>query len=125
MCLPPFFSLAVTGTLHVPDAPVDSHVLRQVVTAFLPAGGLIDKLGDNRERTREKAREAVVLLGGLASKSVASSLHISTRGREAGKGPETPFMIWERLVRESGLQSKVWRVREQVSMYISTCANSC
>lgn len=31
-----------------------------------------------------------------------------------GKGPETPLMIWERFVREGGLSSKVWRVREQV-----------
>lgn len=85
------------------------------MTAFLPSGGLVDKLGDNRERTREKARELMVLLGLLASKAGTSSLHMSVRGRDTGKGPETPPMIWERFLRESGLQSKVWRVREQVS----------
>jgi CLIP-associating protein 1/2 len=114
--LPTFFPLITTGTLDDANATVDTNLLRQVLTAFLPSGGLIDRLGDNRERTREKARESMVVLGGLAFRTGSSSLHLSTRGRDTGKGPETPFMIWERLLREGGLQSKVWRVREQVGV---------
>lgn len=113
--LPPFFPLLTTGTGGDRDATVDSATLRHVLIAFLPAGGLIDRLGDARERAREKAREAMVVLGGLAFRCGSPSLLASTRHRDAGKGPETPLMVWERFLREGGLQSKVWRVREQVN----------
>ena len=93
---------------------VDSVILRQVLTAFLPAGGLIDRLGDNRERIRDSAREAMVILGGLAFRTAGSSLQGSLRQKDTGKGPETPYMIWERFFKESGLQSKSAKVREQV-----------
>ena len=116
--LPSFIPLLVTGKLDNSDAQVDVNLLRQILTAFLPTGGLIDRLGDNRERAREKARESLVALGGLAFRCAPTSLLVSTRGRDAGKGPETPMMIWERFIREGGLQSKVWRVREQVNEWI-------
>lgn len=112
--LPPFFPLLTTGKRDVTNATVDASSLRHVLTAFLPAGGLIERLGDNREKSREKARESMVVLGGLALRCGTSSLHTSVRGRDTGKGSETPLMIWERFMRENGLQSKVWRVREQV-----------
>ncbi|THH11551.1 hypothetical protein EW145_g600 [Phellinidium pouzarii] len=107
--LPPFFALLTTGRPDDSNFPVDAVTLRNALTAFLPAGGLIDKLGDNRERTREKARESMVVLAGLSFRCGTSSLYASARGRDAGKGPETPLMVWERFVREGGLQSKVWR----------------
>lgn len=104
-----------TGKAADSDEPVDAYRARLAMTAFLPTGGgLLDRLGDNRERSREKARESLVILGGLALRC-GSSLHMSgSRVRDVGKGPETPMMIWERFLREGGLQSKVWRVREQV-----------
>lgn len=62
---------------------------------------------------RDNARESLVILAGLALRCSASSLHASTRQRDAGKGPETPLMIWERFLRDNGLGSKNARVREQ------------
>jgi len=83
--------------------------------SFLPSGGLIDRLGDNRERVREKARESLVIIGGLALRcNPPTNLHASVRQKDSGKGVETPLMVWERYLREAGLGSKVWRVREQV-----------
>ncbi|KAI0959785.1 hypothetical protein AcW1_004513 [Taiwanofungus camphoratus] len=90
---------------------VDAHALRQVLQAFLPPGGVVDRLGDSRERAREKAREILVVLGGFAFRCGGASV-IMGRSRE-GKGPETPLMIFEKHLRENGLASKVWRVREQ------------
>ncbi|CAL1702266.1 unnamed protein product [Somion occarium] len=99
---------ASTSSVSVSSA-VDLHTLRQVLMAFVPPGGVIDRLGDSREKAREKARESLVILGGLAFRSSGSSMN---KSRE-GKGPETPLMIFERHMREVGLGSKVWRVREQ------------
>jgi CLIP-associating protein 1/2 len=113
--LPSFFRLATTGSsAESTTGVVDSVILRQILTAFLPAGGLIDRLGDSRERIRESAREAMVVLGGIAFRTGASSLQGSFRQKDTGKGPETPYMIWERFFKESGLQSKSAKVREQV-----------
>ena len=52
------------------------------------------------------------MLGGMAFRSSSGNSTLA-RSRE-GKGPETPVMIFERHLREVGLGSKVWRVREQV-----------
>lgn len=96
------------STSSVSATPLDVPTLRHALTAFLPAGGLIDKLGDTRERAREHARDALVLLGGYAFRAsgAASSLR-------AGKGgPETPLALFERHFREGGLAAKGWRVRE-------------
>ena len=115
--LPPFLLLLIPGGHNDPDATIDASLLRQVIAAFLPAGGLIERLGDSREKARDKARESLVIIGGLALKSGTSSMQSSIRQKDVGKGPETPLMIIERFVREGGLQSKVWRVREQVSFF--------
>jgi CLIP-associating protein 1/2 len=93
-----------------PSAVVDTVTLRQVLTAFLPAGGVIDRFGD-KERAQTKARETVVILAGLAFRAGGSSV-MSTKPRD--KGLETPLTIFERFLREGGLASKVWKVREQV-----------
>jgi len=129
--LPPLLPLLVArhnltrSTSTVPNSPttstsstspsvVDAHSLRQVLSAFLPSGGIIERLGDSREKSREKAREALVLLGGFAFRSGGTSAMMN-RSRE-GKGPETPVQIFEKYFRELGLASKVWRVREQVRL---------
>ncbi|TFY58933.1 hypothetical protein EVJ58_g6102 [Rhodofomes roseus] len=132
--LPPLLPLLVTrhgltrSTSAAPNSPtastssngasvIDAHTVRQVLTAFLPSGGIIDRLGDSREKSREKAREALVLLGGFAFRSGGTSAMMN-RSRE-GKGPETPLQIFERHLRELGLASKVWRVREQVRLSVA------
>ncbi|KAJ7095197.1 clasp N terminal-domain-containing protein [Mycena belliarum] len=103
-------SSSSVGSLAAPSV-VDTATLRQVLVAFLPSGGLIERLGD-KERAQLKARETLVILGGLAFRSNVPSSTMSTKSRD-GKGPETPLMIFERHLRETGLASKVWKVREQ------------
>jgi len=80
--------------------------------AFLPTGGIIDRLGDARERSREKARESLTILGGLAFRAGGSTLTAS----KSGKTQETAMQMFERLLKEIGLSSKAWRVREQVNL---------
>jgi CLIP-associating protein 1/2 len=99
---------------------VDSVTLRQALNAFLPAGGVIERLGD-KEKIRAKARECLVILGGLSFR-VAPPSTLASRSVN-GKGPETPLMIFERFLKEAGLSSKVWKVREQArAMGYATCS---
>ncbi|KAF7331912.1 hypothetical protein MKEN_00071500 [Mycena kentingensis (nom. inval.)] len=100
-------SLGVTA----PPSAVDSVTLRQVLLAFLPTGGIVERLGD-KERAQTKARESLTILGGFAFRCNASNSIASNRSKE-GKGPETPLMLFERHLRELGFASKVWKVREQ------------
>lgn len=93
-----------SGSSSVIDVPT----LRQALSAFLPSGGIIDRLGD-KEKAQAKAREALVLLGGYAFRANVNSAFSS----KSGKGPETPMMVFERVLKESGLASKVWKIREQ------------
>lgn len=93
---------------------IDAFALRQVLLAFLSPGGIIDRLGDTREKPREKARESLVILGGYAFR-LGNSNSLSSKSRDA-KGPEPPLVIFDRFVKEAGLGSKVWRIREQVSV---------
>jgi CLIP-associating protein 1/2 len=95
---------------------VDAVTLRHVLNAFLPPGGLFDRLGD-REKAQAKARETLVALGGLTFRAPGQST-LSSSSR-AGKGPETPLAMYEKFLRESGLSSKVWKVREQVRVCLS------
>ncbi|KAA1466154.1 hypothetical protein DENSPDRAFT_862277 [Dentipellis sp. KUC8613] len=101
---------ASASTSSAGSSSVDTPTLRQVLLAFLPAGGIIDRLGEARERPREKARESLVLIGGFAFRSGGGS--VMGRSKD-GKGSETPIQMFERFVKEIGLGSKVWRVREQ------------
>lgn len=112
----PFFHLL---TIHSPNGsatPHDAAVLRQALAALLPTGGLVDRLGDNREKARENARQALVVLGGVvfSHSGLNASATQSLKGKESMKGPEPPMAMLERFLRELGLASKVWRVREQV-----------
>ena len=72
---------------------------------------MIDRLGD-KERAQLKARDTLVILGGFAFRSGSGSAVF-----KAGKGVETPIAIFERLLKEVGLASKVWKVREQVHVF--------
>jgi CLIP-associating protein 1/2 len=94
---------------------IDAFSLRQVLLAFLPSGGIFDRLGDTREKAREKSRESLVILGGYAFRSGSSS-SITSKSQNS-KSPESPLAIFERFMKESGLGSKVWRIREQVRSF--------
>ncbi|TFK56070.1 hypothetical protein OE88DRAFT_1692958 [Heliocybe sulcata] len=98
-----------TSTSSSASSVIDAYTLRQVLIAFLPSPGVIDRLGDSRERARDKARETLVILGGMAFRSGSASL---AKSRD-GKGSDTPLQIFERFLKDGGFGSKVWRVREQ------------
>jgi len=98
-------SLTTSSSSSVSSAAFDIPILRSALNAFLPAGGVIDRLGD-KEKVQAKARETLVLLGGYAFRAGGST--------KSGKGQETPLSVFERVLKEGGLASKVWKVREQV-----------
>ena len=106
-------SPASTSSSSNLSSSVDSAILRQALNAFLPAGGVIERLGETREKAREKAREVLLAIGTVVFKASSSSPASTFRGKEA-KGAESPLQIYERCLREQGLASKSWRVREQV-----------
>ncbi|XP_006459874.1 hypothetical protein AGABI2DRAFT_184378 [Agaricus bisporus var. bisporus H97] len=86
----------------------DITTLRSVLVTLFPL--VIDRLSD-KDRVQIKAREFISRLGAYSFKSGSSGL-APTRSRD-GKGPETPNMVFERLLKELGLASKVWKIREQ------------
>jgi CLIP-associating protein 1/2 len=92
----------------------DSNILRHALTAFFSAGGIVDRLGDNREKARDCAREALVSAGTVVSRSNVHSSSQGIKASQSGKGPEPPLAIFERYLRDLGFSSKVSRVREQV-----------
>ncbi|TBU58755.1 clasp N terminal-domain-containing protein [Dichomitus squalens] len=110
--LPSSSTSPAASTSSATSSPVDAHALRQVLTQLMPAGGgVVDRLGDSRERAREKARETLVVMGGFAFRAGSTGSHMG-RSRD-GKGPESPLHLFERFLREGGMTSKVARVREQ------------
>jgi len=105
-------SLSNSTSTSSTTASIDAFNLRQALTAFLTPGGLFERLGDTREKPRDKARESLVLLGGYAFKFAGGSAFASKS--TSSKGPETPLAMFERFMKDSGFGSKVWRIREQV-----------
>ncbi|KAG8830341.1 suppressor of tub2 mutation [Serendipita sp. 399] len=93
--------------------PHDAAVLRHALSAFLSAGGVVDRLGDNREKARECAREALVSAGNTVFKSNPNAASTSTKTTHPPKGPEPPLAMFERFLRDLGFSSKGTRVREQ------------
>ncbi|KDR83324.1 hypothetical protein GALMADRAFT_85351 [Galerina marginata CBS 339.88] len=91
-----------------PSSFIDATTLRLALSSFLQPGGVIERLGE-KEKAQIKARETLVLLGGFAFRCVGGSAMSS----KSGKGVEPPISIFERYLKESGLASKVWKVREQ------------
>lgn len=127
--LPAFLPLVLSHVISAPavrpsasvstsstSSNVDAPTLRQVLSAFLPTGGIIDRLGEARERPREKARESLVLIGGFAFR-LGGGTSFMARSR-SGKETETPLQMFERFLKDGGLGSKVWRVREQASQIV-------
>ncbi|KAF8974575.1 clasp N terminal-domain-containing protein [Flammula alnicola] len=92
-----------------PSSNLDVVTLRLALASFLPGGGVIDRLGE-KEKAQIKARETLIILGGYAFRSSGTG---STLSSKSGKGQETPIAIFERFMKEGGLASKVWKVREQ------------
>ena len=65
--LPSSSSSPAASTSSASASPVDAHALRMVLTQLMPAGGgVLDRLGDTRDRPRECARETLVAMGGFA-----------------------------------------------------------
>ncbi|KAI0771878.1 clasp N terminal-domain-containing protein [Trametes elegans] len=111
--LPSSSTSPAASTSSATSSPIDSHAMRQVLAQLMPAGGgVLDRLGDSRERARDKARETLVVMGAFAFRCGGTGGSVLRSSRD-GKGPETPMQLFERLLREGGLASKVWRVREQ------------
>lgn len=120
--LPPFIPLVVANpsrslspslsTSSVSGTSLDVAMLRQVMNAFCVSPGVFERLGDAREKARDKARETLVIIGGFAFRSPPTGSRLGV-----GKGHEPPLAVFERLLKDNGLNSKVWRVREQVSLY--------
>ncbi|GJJ07339.1 hypothetical protein Clacol_001540 [Clathrus columnatus] len=86
----------------------DLTIIRQYLNIFLPSSGIIEKLGDAKEKVREKAQQTFLTIGDIIVKTGGAS----SKGKDS-RGLETPFQIFERYTREQGLASKNWRVREQ------------
>jgi CLIP-associating protein 1/2 len=97
------------GVIIPSSGVVDASILRLVLTTLLPP--VMERLGD-KDRVQVKARESIALLGGYSFKFALPAV-FAPRTRD-GKGPETPSMIFERLLKDMGLASKVWKIREQV-----------
>lgn len=97
-------------------SPAVQH-LRQAILAFLPSGGVVERLGEQREKARDSARVALVEISGAAFQS--SPPTVGSRIKDVAKGHETPLALVEKHVKELGLASKVARVREQVSVISS------
>jgi CLIP-associating protein 1/2 len=112
----PVATSTTASTSSAGSSSIDSYNLRQALTAFLPAGGIIDRLGDARERSREKARESLAILGGLAFRAGGGSTLAASK---SGKTQETAMQMFERQLKELGFASKAWRVREQVIFLMS------
>ncbi|PVG01051.1 hypothetical protein CPB86DRAFT_700010 [Serendipita vermifera] len=104
---------------HGATNPHDLNTLRHALVAFLSPGGVIDRLGEARERARECAREALVSAGSVSFKHSPPVTH-SAKPAPPGKSPESPLAVFERCLREIGFGSKVVRVREQVCMKFDT-----
>ncbi|KDQ10011.1 hypothetical protein BOTBODRAFT_36634 [Botryobasidium botryosum FD-172 SS1] len=114
--IPALLPHLVVGSSTSAPNPTTTYRLRQALLAFLPSGGVIDRLGEGRDKARDAAREALVAIGVIVHKHggpSAGSFIAGARGKDPNKGAESPFAVFERLVRELGLGSKVWRVREQ------------
>ncbi|OSC99183.1 hypothetical protein PYCCODRAFT_1480052 [Trametes coccinea BRFM310] len=116
--LPSSSTSPAASTSSATSSPIDSHAMRQVLTQLMPAGGgVIDRLGDSKEKPRDKARETLVVMGGFAFRCGGPGASTLRSSRD-GKGPETPMQLFERFLKEGGLASKVWRVREQAILVL-------
>lgn len=122
-------TLSAAATLYVllmeskpRNASQDSSLLRQYLSTFLPSSGIIERLGDAKEKVREKAQQVLLTIGNLIVQAGGLSTLPLSKGKDT-RVIETPFQLFERLIREQGLSSKNWRVREQVSVLLYVLVN--
>lgn len=94
------------------SASQDSLILRQFLSIFLPSSGIIEKLGDAKEKVREKAQQVLLTIGSSIIQAGGLSTLPLSKGKDT-KVIESPFQLFERFIREQGLGSKNWRVKEQ------------
>ncbi len=86
---------------------------RQALLAFLPAPGVIDRLGETKEASRTTAKQIVVVLGLAALANGDSTVK---KPIQKGRTLDTPIGIFESNFKELGFGSKVARVRQQVGL---------
>ncbi|EJD53867.1 hypothetical protein AURDEDRAFT_133525 [Auricularia subglabra TFB-10046 SS5] len=128
----PFFPLLVAGS-HAPlpssnssssSAMGESATLRHALTAFLASGGVLDRLGDARDKARERARDALVAIASVIFKHGGQPVPPAAAAR-LQKAPETPLAMFERFVREGAFAHKAWRVREQMILALVQIRKAC
>ena len=98
-----------TSSEDLPQNSASIQEIRHALFAFLQPGGVIDRLAEQREKARDAARESLVVLC-----IAASAYGPPGRVKDVVKGQEPPLWIVEKFVKELGLGSKAFRVREQV-----------
>lgn len=94
------------------------HHVRYALQTLVPV--LVEKLIDHREKTRDAAKALLVQLGKAAS-AVTSAGTSSTH--QKGQS-ETPFALFERLITEAGMLSKVAKIKEQTTVLLQTLRDS-
>ncbi|EPQ31293.1 uncharacterized protein PFL1_01478 [Pseudozyma flocculosa PF-1] len=104
---------------HPEPQNVVNHNVRLLVSSVTPS--VIEKLGDQKERIREAARNALVELGRAAYGVSGAQLASSGKGKEV----ESALGIFERLLREGGLAAKFARVREQAVQVLGPLRQLC
>lgn len=97
------------------------HRVRYVMQTLLPS--LLACLGDTRDRTREAAKAIIVQIAKAAS--AITPLAVTTANHSSIKSShETPFAFFERIVIESGLTSKVAKIKEQITLLLPVLRQS-
>lgn len=107
----------ITDRLTVRQDGHSLHRVRYVMQTLLAP--LLSCLSDPRDRSREAAKIIVVQIAKAAS--AVTPLAATTANHSSFKSShETPFALFERIVIESGLASKVAKVKEQVTLLLPT-----
>ncbi|KAG8899341.1 suppressor of tub2 mutation [Tulasnella sp. 403] len=90
----------------------ETQQLRRALVAFLPSGGIIDRLGDQKEKIRDAAGNALV----IAATAAHFCSPASPKTKDVSKSVELPLAVLEKHIKELGLGSKLPRVREQTTL---------
>lgn len=117
--LPTYIPILTDASNH------DYRQLKLGLGAFLaPPNGLIEKLADQKERIRDAARAGLMALsigalkfGSQPQSKLQSSAKSSTSAKDTA---ETPWIVFEKALREQGLGGKAWRIREQSLLHLAT-----
>lgn len=97
------------------------HRVRYVMQTLLPP--LLACLGDTRDRSREASKAIIVQIAKAAS-AVTPLAATAANHSSIKSSHETPFALFERIVIESGLTSKVPRVKEQITLLLPVLRQS-